>query len=83
MITLRQLEFIAEVVRCEGSVTQAAARLYVSQPGSPLLMGTDRCHPLRTLTETGDASYPTSDLDAVRRARDGVVPYSSVFSARQ
>lgn len=32
MITLRQLEVFAEVVRSEGSVTQAAARLYVSQP---------------------------------------------------
>ena len=32
MITLRQLRVFAEVARAGGSVTQAAARLYVSQP---------------------------------------------------
>lgn len=32
MITFRQLEVFAEVVRCDAGVTQAAARLYVSQP---------------------------------------------------
>ncbi len=32
MITIRQLEVFAEVVRNDGSVTQAAAKLYVSQP---------------------------------------------------
>jgi LysR family transcriptional regulator, low CO2-responsive transcriptional regulator len=32
MATLRQLQVFAEVVRCGGSVTHAAARLYVSQP---------------------------------------------------
>ncbi len=32
MVTIRQLEVFAEVVRNQGSVTQASAKLYVSQP---------------------------------------------------
>ncbi|MGE4566357.1 MAG: LysR substrate-binding domain-containing protein, partial [Acidimicrobiales bacterium] len=67
MITLRQLQVFAEVVRCQGSVTQAASRLYVSQPavsdtiralektlGARMFSGRGRA---RSLTPAGDTYW--------------------------
>ena len=61
MITLRQLEVFAEVVRCEGSVTQAAARLYVSQPSvSDTLRALERTLDVRLFAGRGKARALTA-----------------------
>ena len=61
MITMRQLEVFAEVVRNDGSVTQAAARLYVSQPSvSDTLRALEKTIDVRLFAGRGKARALTA-----------------------
>ncbi len=87
MITIRQLEIFAEVVRNDGSVTQAAAKLYVSQPsvsdtlralekslGAKMFSGRGRA---RALTPAGESywDYTRRILGLIDEAAQAVADF--------
>jgi DNA-binding transcriptional LysR family regulator len=93
VITLRQLEVLVEVVRA-GSVTAAAARLFVTQPsvsstlraledelGAPLFVGRGRA---RRLTPAGETTfrYATQVMGLLDEARQAVIDLGDELAGR-